>query len=131
MTKQKKKWLIIVAGIAILGFLAVIAWQRFFGDKESKYLASGNGRIEAVEIDVAAKTAGRLKDILVREGELVTAGQVVAVMDTEVLEAQLRQAEAQMRQAQTGVETVAESIGAARKRKNGSEGPGRTARGRA
>jgi HlyD family secretion protein len=105
MTKQKKKWLIIVAGIVILGFLAVTGWQRFFKDKESKYLASGNGRIEAVEIDVAAKTAGRLKDILVREGELVTAGQVMAVMDTEVLEAQLRQAEAQMKQAQTGVET--------------------------
>jgi HlyD family secretion protein len=39
-------------------------------------LASGNGRIEAVEIDVATKTPGRIKEILVNEGDFVTAGQV-------------------------------------------------------
>jgi HlyD family secretion protein len=37
-------------------------------------IASGNGRIEAVEIDVAAKTAGRITDILARDGGFVTAG---------------------------------------------------------
>ncbi len=47
--------------------------------------ASGNGRIEAVEIDVAAKTPGRLDDILVNEGDFVTRGQIVARMDTRVL----------------------------------------------
>lgn len=105
MTQQRKKGLIIVIGMLVVGFLGVVAWKQFFGDAQEKGLAAGNGRIEAVEIDIAAKTAGRLKDILVREGDLVTAGQVVAVMDTEVLEAQLRQGEAQMRQTQTAVET--------------------------
>ena len=52
------------------------------------------------------RTPGRVKDILVREGEFVTAGQVVALMDTEVLEAQHRQAEAQLKQAQSAVETA-------------------------
>lgn len=106
MTKEQKKWSFIVLGILVLGFLGVTAWQRFFGDAESEGLVSGNGRIEAVEIDIAAKTAGRLKDILVREGELVTAGQIVALMDTEVLEAQHRQAEAQLKQARSSVETA-------------------------
>lgn len=69
-------------------------------------LASGNGRIEAVEIDVAAKTAGRIKDILVNEGDFVTAGQIVAHMDTGVLEAQRREAEAYLRKAESGVATV-------------------------
>lgn len=105
MTQKQKKWFIIVIGTMIVGFLAVTAWKQFFGDTQDKNLARSNGRIEAVEIDIAAKTAGRLKDILVREGDLVAAGQVVAVMDTDVLEAQFRQAEAQMRQAQTAVET--------------------------
>jgi len=40
--------------------------------------------------------AGRIKAILVDEGDLVTAGQVVAQMDTEVLQAQLRQAQAHL-----------------------------------
>ena len=52
-------------------------------------MASGNGRIEAVEIDIAAKAAGRLKDILVREGDFVTTGQTLAVMDTENLAARI------------------------------------------
>jgi len=106
MTKQRKKWLIIVVAILILGGLGVAAWQIFGKDDKNKGLVSGNGRIEAVEIDIAAKTPGRVKDILVREGEFVTAGQVVALMDTEVLEAQQRQSEAQLKQAQSSVETA-------------------------
>ncbi|MFA5180004.1 MAG: HlyD family efflux transporter periplasmic adaptor subunit [Syntrophales bacterium] len=106
MTKQRKKWLIIVVAILILGGLGVAAWQMFGKDDKNKGLVSGNGRIEAVEIDIAAKTPGRVKDILVREGEFVTDGQVVALMDTEVLEAQQRQSEAQLKQAQSSVETT-------------------------
>ncbi|MGA2401653.1 MAG: HlyD family efflux transporter periplasmic adaptor subunit [Syntrophobacteraceae bacterium] len=106
MPKQRKKWLIAVVVVLIIGGLGVAAWQIFFKEDKNKGLASGNGRIEAVDIDVAAKTPGRVKDILVREGDFVTAGQVVALMDTEVLEAQRREAEAQLKQAQSAVETA-------------------------
>ena len=106
LTKQRKKWLIIAVVALILVCLGVAAWQIFGKDDKNKGLVSGNGRIEAVEIEVAAKTPGRVTDILVREGELVTAGQVVALMDTEVLEAEHRQAEAQLKQAQSAVETA-------------------------
>jgi HlyD family secretion protein len=68
--------------------------------------AAGNGRIEAVEIDIAAKTAGRVREILVNEGDFVSAGQVLAKMDTVVMEAQLREAEAQLRRALIGIETA-------------------------
>ncbi|MFA7059660.1 MAG: HlyD family efflux transporter periplasmic adaptor subunit [Pedobacter sp.] len=106
ITRQQKKWLITIIVVLILAGLGIAAWLLFGKDDKNKGLVSGNGRIEAVEIDVAAKTAGRVKDILVREGELVNAGQVVALMDTEVLEAQRRQAEAQLKQAQSSVETT-------------------------
>ena len=106
VAKQQKKWLITVVVVLILGGLGLSAWQIFGRDDKDKDLVSGNGRIEAVEIDVAAKTPGRIKDILVREGELVTTGQVLALMDTEVLEAQHRQANAQLKQAQSAVETA-------------------------
>jgi acetyl/propionyl-CoA carboxylase alpha subunit len=49
---------------------------------------NGNGRIEATEIDVATKLPGRIEDILVREGDFVTAGQPLAKMRLETLEAQ-------------------------------------------
>ena len=106
ITNQRKKWLITAVVVLIVGGLAIAAWQIFGKDDKNKGLVSGNGRIEAVEIDVAARTPGRVKDILVREGDLVTAGQVVALMDTEVLEAEHRQAEAQLKQAQSAVETA-------------------------
>jgi HlyD family secretion protein len=68
--------------------------------------ASGNGRIEATEIDIATKTPGRVKEISVKEGDFVKAGQVVARMDTAVLDAQLREAEAKLQKALIGVETA-------------------------
>ena len=49
---------------------------------------SGNGRIEATEIDVATKLGGRVDSILVKEGDFVKAGQVVAKMQFQVLDAQ-------------------------------------------
>ncbi|HQM30750.1 MAG TPA: HlyD family efflux transporter periplasmic adaptor subunit [Syntrophales bacterium] len=106
MTPRQKKWLRMLAAALILIVLGIVAWQQFGRDEGDQGLVSGNGRIEAVEIDIAAKTPGRVKDILVREGELVRAGQVVAVLDTEVLEAQLRQAQAQLKQAESAVETA-------------------------
>jgi HlyD family secretion protein len=41
-------------------------------------LVSGNGRIEATEIDVATKLPGRVTAMLVDEGDFVKAGQPLA-----------------------------------------------------
>lgn len=106
MSKHKKKWVWWIAAALVLGVGAIFAWQRYGANNEDTSLASGNGRIEATEIDVATKIAGRIKEILVREGDFVTAGQVVAKMDTDVLEAQLREAEAQLQRAQSAVATA-------------------------
>src|SRR5690606_30871064 len=73
-------------------------------------LASGNGRVEAEEIDVAAKSAGRVLEILAGEGDFVRAGQVLARMDTAVLEAQRREAVAQLERARIGVETARSQV---------------------
>ena len=62
--------------------------------------ASGNGRLEATEVDVATKIAGRLSELGPREGDMVEAGAVVARFDADDLRAQLRAAEAQVAQAQ-------------------------------
>jgi len=56
----------------------------------------GNGRLEADEIDIATKFSGRIAEVLADEGDTVTAGQVVARMDTRDLEMALNKAEAQV-----------------------------------
>jgi HlyD family secretion protein len=55
-----------------------------------------NGRIEATEVDVAAKYPGRLATLTVDEGDEVTAGQVVGTISSPETEAQLRGAQAQV-----------------------------------
>jgi HlyD family secretion protein len=62
-------------------------------------IASGNGRIEAEEVRVATKYAGRVVEVLVEEGDMVEAGQIVARMDTAELEASLAKAKADVAQA--------------------------------
>src|SRR5262249_46629890 len=85
---------------------AWLIWQYFQPKGLPEGFASGNGRIEGTEVDVSTKLAGRVAKILVNEGDLVAAGQVVAQMDTAVLEAQLAQAKAQLRQAQNAQNTA-------------------------
>ena len=62
--------------------------------------ASGNGRLEADEVDIDTKFAGRIAKLLVDEGDIAKPGQVVAVMDTRDLEAQLKQYQQVVLQAQ-------------------------------
>jgi len=72
--------------------------EYFWGPTLPPGFASGNGRIEATQYDIAAKHAGRIAEVLVREGDMVAKGQVLARIDTKDLEADLRQAEAQLAQ---------------------------------
>jgi HlyD family secretion protein len=110
MMRSKQKWFLrIVVGIVAAGAL-YWAWRSLQPEGLPEGFASGNGRIEAVEIDIATKAAGRIRDILVNEGDFITAGQVLAQMDTATLEAQLRQAEAQKQQAVVSIDTAQHQV---------------------
>ncbi len=54
---------------------------------------SASGTVEATEVDVSAKVSGRILRLMVKEGDEVRAGQVVAVLDGKELEAQVLQAQ--------------------------------------
>ena len=75
---------------------SLVAWVR--GPALPAGFASGNGRIEATEYDIATKRPGRIATVAVREGDLVEPAQVLATMDTCDLEADLHEAEAQAAQ---------------------------------
>ncbi|MEL6062055.1 MULTISPECIES: HlyD family secretion protein [unclassified Methylobacterium] len=82
--------------------------DRLRGATMPEGIAKTNGRIEATQVDVAAKYAGRLSKVLVNEGDEVRAGQVVAVISAPETEAQLRGAQAQVLHAkQSRAEAVA------------------------
>jgi len=95
---------------AVLAIVVFGAWLLLKPADLPAGIASGNGRIEAVETDVSAKSPGRIKDILVDEGDFVKAGQVVAHMDIDVLTAQKAEANAQLAQARNAVQTARSQV---------------------
>jgi multidrug efflux pump subunit AcrA (membrane-fusion protein) len=72
--------------------------------------ASGNGRLEADEIDIDTKFAGRIAKLFVDEGDMVKAGQTVAEMDTQDLRAQLNKSEAVVRQSERALEEAQKNL---------------------
>lgn len=62
-------------------------------------IVKSNGRIEATQVDVSSKYAGRLAEVTVEEGSSVTQGQVIARISSPEYEAQLRAAKADVQKA--------------------------------
>src|SRR5436190_2433483 len=93
----RRRMIIVIAAVVVIGALA---WWLLSGSSLPAGFASGNGRLEANEVYIAAKYPGRIREVLVNEGDIVQRGQVVARMDVDELEARLRQAEAQVREAE-------------------------------
>lgn len=102
--KVDSKWLLVGAAVAVVAVWA--AWQNLETGELPEGLARANGRLEAVDIDIAAKTGGRLEDVFVAEGDFVHAGDPLAQMDTSELDALKAEAEAQLRRAKISVETA-------------------------
>lgn len=99
------KKLAVVGAIVILGLVAYLVWKNMT-QPDTQALVSGNGRIEATEINISSKLSGQLEEILVQEGDFVEPGQVLARIKVSALEAQLREVQAQQRQAQDGIATA-------------------------
>jgi HlyD family secretion protein len=102
---MSKKLIVISLAILAIGGGAV-AWWVLSKPALPPGFAGGNGRLEAKEIDISTKYSGRIKEVLANEGDTVEGGQVVATMDTEPLEAQLRAATAKTREAEDNRKTA-------------------------
>ena len=106
ISKRGLKWIVVSVAVALAAFIGFRYWQK---SKTAlpEGIASGNGRLEAKLVDVAAKEPLRVKEILVDEGALVKPGQVLVRLDTATLESQLEEAKA-------GVEAAHEKLALAK-----------------
>src|ERR1039458_10137853 len=95
----RRRWRRIVVALAVIvgGAGALFYLWQHSQSQLPPGIAWGNGRIEADEIDIDTKFAGRIAEMLADEGDMVKAGQIVARMDTQDLAASLKKAEAQVR----------------------------------
>ncbi|WP_428163411.1 HlyD family secretion protein [Diaphorobacter sp.] len=93
----------LVSAVLILALAGAYAWMQWSAKQQDNGLAGGNGRIEATEVDIATKYAGRVAEVLVQEGDFVQQGQPLARMQVDSLLAQRREAQAGMDQARQSV----------------------------
>lgn len=89
---SSNKSIFVIVALAAAALAAWYGWSRYANQGPGDGFISGNGRIEATEIDVAAKLPGRVSEIAVREGDFVSAGQVLARMQVDTLAAQREEA---------------------------------------
>lgn len=92
------------AVFAIAAALALTAggyayWQHSVALRPGEGLATANGRIEVIRVDIASKLAGRVAQIVVSEGDSVQKGALIARLDTAELRAQLAGAKASVQRA--------------------------------
>ena len=106
----RKRILVIIAVVAVLAATALYAgWFR------REEALQGSSTVEARNIRVGSKVGGRLKKVLVREGDTVEPGQVLVTFDDKELQAALAQAQANAEKARRGFrpEEIAEARAAA------------------
>ncbi|MDJ0630853.1 MAG: HlyD family efflux transporter periplasmic adaptor subunit [Rhodobacter sp.] len=100
--------IVLVAGAAY--YYLTLPQEQVFPDG----VVAGNGRVEAVQADVSTKIPGRVSEIILKEGDLVEIGDVVARMDVAQLEAQLMRARAEVLSAKSQVEIAQAQVAVAR-----------------
>jgi HlyD family secretion protein len=105
---MKKRIIVIGAVLAVAG-IAVYALRGFGRSQDGRIVVSGN--IELTEVNIAFKTAGRLIERNVDEGDNVNKGQLLARLDRDQLVAErardvatLEAADTQVAQAETSIQ---------------------------
>jgi len=93
--------IVLVAGaVALVAGLTLAGWSWWRGRLDRSGVLQASGRIEVTEVNVSSKVTGRVAVLHVDEGADVKAGQLIAELEGEELEAQLRQATAALQSAE-------------------------------
>lgn len=93
--------LILVAGaVALVAAVVMAGWSWWRSRLNASGTLHASGRIEVTEVNVSSKVTGRVTTLHVDEGTDVRTGQLIADLEGEELEAQLRQANAMLQSAE-------------------------------
>ncbi|MGA7796617.1 MAG: HlyD family efflux transporter periplasmic adaptor subunit [Candidatus Acidiferrales bacterium] len=98
----------LIAGVI---FAALVIWKIFFATPSlPASIIALSGRIEGDDSAVAPKTSGKILEVTVREGDTVTAGQVIARLDDAQVRAKEDQARAALADAQAKMQGAHDQI---------------------
>lgn len=86
------KRLIIASVVIILAIAGYVIVSGILGKQRPSHSITVNGTVEAIEIDLSPRVAGRIAKITVDEGSRVRKGQIIAVLKASELDARVKSA---------------------------------------
>ncbi|MHB1846550.1 MAG: HlyD family secretion protein [Deltaproteobacteria bacterium] len=95
--------LVLLAALGIGAYVAYRAYERHLAEEPIEW----SGTVEARTSDVGSRVGGRVKAVLVREGDRVKTGQPLLLLEAGDLEAQRLEAEGQQEQIEANLEKLA------------------------
>ncbi|MDV4263586.1 HlyD family efflux transporter periplasmic adaptor subunit [Acinetobacter seifertii] len=106
MNKKVIAIVLVVIAVVIIGFWA---WKYNNKNQKDNDLTL-YGNVDIRQVSLAFEQSGRIEKLLVQEGDKVKAGQVLATLNTNSLEIQAKQAQAQLKAQQEAI--VKQQVGA-------------------
>src|ERR1043166_2281378 len=102
--KKLSKAVLIIAILAIaIGGGFILWWFLIRQPPIPHNIIALSGRIEGDDSTVATKVSGRIREIRVREGDMVKAGDVIALLDEEQAAAREQQSRSSAQEADTRI----------------------------
>ena len=109
-TKNRKPIKILIA-LVLISIAGGAVWYFLIRTPAAPHnLIKLSGRIEGDDTTVATKIPGRIREITVREGDQVKAGQVIAMIDDEQVRAREQQEQSNVMQAEARVLSAQQQI---------------------
>jgi HlyD family secretion protein len=107
---RRRRIVIIASGVVLIAS-AIFIWNVFFAASGvPDGVVAVSGRIEGDDSAVAPKTAGRILEVRVREGDTVNAGDTIAILDDAQVRAREDQARATLLEAEAKGKAAQEQI---------------------
>lgn len=89
-----RRWHLIIVGLVLLAS-AFTLWF-FFREREVKGILEASGQVRGTEVTVRSKLPGRVESLKAKEGQAINAGELIAKISSEEIEARIEQARAQV-----------------------------------
>lgn len=101
MTKDKRKLIVLL--LIIVAVASVIYWYIRFREQVGENMIRISGNIEVTDVEVSFRIQGWVKERPVSEGELIKAGEIVAILDSEELVQEVSQRKAEVKSAEAAL----------------------------
>jgi HlyD family secretion protein len=105
---------LIILVVAAIGYFAYQSWSQ----NQAALQLKASGTIEATNVNVAPELAGKVKDVLVDEGQTVKTGDALMHLDDTLLQAQKEQAFATLDVAKSAASTSDAALASAQNQYN-------------